>query len=111
MTTSHLVKSATLVALLAVAMVGSVWAQGGPGAGQRGMRFSQTNTPGWTLMTAEERTDHQTKMRAVTSYDECKQLQDAQHQAMQARATEKGITLNTPRQNSCDRMKARGWIK
>jgi TolA-binding protein len=111
MKTSDLIKSTTLAAVLAVAMAGPASAQGGPGAGQGGMRFSQTNTPGWTLMSAEERTAHQTKMRAVTSYDECKQLQEAQHQAMQARATEKGVTLNTPRQNSCERMKARGWIK
>jgi len=111
MTTSHLVKSMALAALFTVALASSAWAQGGPGAGQRGMRFSQTNTPGWTLMTAEERTAHQTKMRAVTSYDECKQLQDEQHQTMLARAKEKGVTLNTPKQNSCDRMKARGWIK
>jgi hypothetical protein len=81
------------------------------GAGQRAMRFSQTNTPGWTLMTTEERAALQSKMRAVKTYDECKLLQDEQHQAMQARAKEKGVTLNVPRQNSCDRMKARGWIK
>jgi len=109
MKTSHLVKSITLAALLAAALAAPALAQGG--AGQRGMRFSQTNTPGWTLMTAEERTAHQAKMRAVKTYDECKLLQDEQHQAMQARAKEKGVTLNVPRQNSCDRMKARGWIK
>ncbi len=111
MKTSNLLKSITLAALLGAALAGPVLAQNGPGAGQRGMRFSQTNTPGWTLMTAEERIAHQNKMRAVTSYDECKQLQAEQHQAMQERAKEKGVTLNTPRQNSCDRMKARGWIK
>ena len=84
----------------------------GPGAGgMRGMRFNQTNTPGWTLMTAEERTANQTKMLAVKTYDECKLVQAEQHAAMQARAKEKGVTLNVPRQNGCDRMKARGFIK
>lgn len=109
MKTSNLVKNITLAALLGVALASTALAQGGPG--QRAMRFSQANTPGWTLMTAEERTAHQTKMRALTTYDECKQLQTEQHQTMQTRATEKGVTLNVPRQNSCDRMKARGWIK
>ena len=109
MKTSNLVKNITLAALLGVALAGPVVAQNG--AGQRAMRFSQTNTPGWTLMTAEERTALQTKMRAVQTYDECKLLQAEHHQAMQARAKEKGVTLNVPRQNSCDRMKARGWIK
>ncbi len=109
MKTSHLVKGITLAALLASVIAAPALAQGA--SGQRGMRFSQTNTPGWTLMTAEERSTHQTKMRAVKTYDECKLLQDEQHQAMQARAKEKGVTFNVPQQNGCDRMKARGWIK
>ncbi len=91
----------------------------GPGAGQMGpnargmraMRFDQTNTPGWTLMTAEERTANQARMRAVKTYEECKSMQAEQHAAMQVRAKEKNVTLNAPRQNACDRMKARGFIK
>ncbi|TXT34007.1 MAG: hypothetical protein FD135_5375 [Comamonadaceae bacterium] len=86
--------------------------QMGPGAGgMRGMRFDKTNTPGWTLMTAEERTAIQNKMRTVKTYDECKTMQAEQHATMQTRAQEKGVTLNTPRQNSCDVMKARGFFK
>jgi len=129
MKTSTLLKSLTLTAALAAALSASVLAQtgpgpaagmgAGPGAGQmgpgaggmRGMRFDKTNTPGWALMTPEERTANQTKMRAVKTYNECKALQETQHQAMQARATEKGVTLMVPRQNACDRMKARGWIQ
>ncbi|MFZ4625454.1 MAG: hypothetical protein ACOYNF_14620 [Rhodoferax sp.] len=84
----------------------------GPGAGgMRGMQMNQNNTPGWTLMTAEERAAIQTKMRAVKTYDECKLVQTEHHAAMEARAKEKGVTLNTPRQNGCDKMKARGLIK
>ncbi len=75
------------------------------------MRLNQKNTPGWTLMTPEERTEMQTKMRAVKTYDECKQLQTEHHAAMEVRAKEKGVTLPEPRQNGCDRMKAKGWIK
>ncbi|MBP9905968.1 MAG: hypothetical protein KBF66_10440 [Rhodoferax sp.] len=121
-------KTIAIATTLAAALSTSVLAQSapaapgmgmGPGAGQmgpgggglRGMRFDKTNTPGWTLMTAEERTANQTKMRAVKSYDECKVVQAEQHAAMQARAKEKGVTLNAPRQNACDRMKARGFIK
>ena len=50
----------------------------GPGASQRGgrggkankggrqsMRFNQNNTPGWTLMSQQEQTDHRIKMRAT----------------------------------------------
>jgi hypothetical protein len=121
MKTSTLLKGLTLTAALTAALSASVLAQSapgpgagmgaGPGAGMRGMRFDNTNTPGWALMTAEERAAQQTQMRSVKTYEECSLLRDKQHQAMQERAKEKGVTLMVPRQNACDRMKARGWIK
>ena len=115
MKTSTLIKSISLATLLTAALSTSVLAQmgTGPGMGQgRGtMRFSQTNTPGWTLMTQQERADHMAKMRASKTFEECTQLQDAQHQLMQERAKEKGVTLNVPRQNGCNMMKARGFFK
>lgn len=128
MKTSISFKTLAIATTLVAVMSASVLAQSGPagapgmgmgmgpGAGQmgpgaRGMRFDKTNTPGWTLMTAEERTANQTKMRAVKTYDECKALQTEQHATMEARAKEKGITLNTPRKNACDVMKARGFIQ
>jgi len=108
-------KSITLIALLGAALAAPVLAQPGPGMGGMGggggMRFNQNNTPGWSLMTPEERTEHQTKMRAVKTYDECKALQTEQHAAMEIRAKEQGVTLPVPRQNGCDRMKAKGFIK
>jgi len=91
----------------------------GPGAGGMGpgggkaMRFNfdKNNTPGWALMSAEERTAHSSKMRNAKTYDECKSLQTEHHQAMEVRAKEKGVTLPAPRDNGCDRMKARGFFK
>ena len=84
----------------------------GMGRGQgRGFAFSNSNTRGWSLMTAEERTAHRNKMLSVKSYDECKAIQEEQHKAMSERAKEQGKTLPTPRQNGCDRMKARGFFK
>ena len=86
--------------------------RGGPGArGGRGMRFNQNNTAGWSLMTPEERTTQQTKMRAVKTYDECKTIQGEHRTVMEARAKERGVTLPMPPQNGCDRMKARGFIQ
>lgn len=138
MRTSTAFKSITLAALLGAALTTTVMAQpgpgmgggmgmgggpgmqnGGPGAGQmgpagrgmRGMRFDQNNTRGWTLMTQEERTAMQIKMRAVKTYDECKVVQGDQRKVMESRAKEKGVTLPVPRQNACDNMKARGLIK
>ena len=94
---------------------GSGMGAGLRGAGQsnRAARFSwsNSNTTGWALMTPEERTANQNKMRTVTTYDECKTLLEANHKIMEARAKEKGVQLPTPRQNGCTVMKARGFIK
>lgn len=119
MKTTTLLKSISLVALLGAALAAPVQAQPGPGMGG-GMGMGMQNggpgagrmggMGGAALMTAEERTAMQVKMRAVKTYDECKLLQSEQHKAMQARAKEKGITLPEPRQNRCDMMKARGLI-
>lgn len=84
----------------------------GPGAGgMRGMGFNQANSGIWSLMTPEERIANQSKMRAVKTFDECKLLQTEHRTLMETRAKEKGLTLPTPRQNGCDNMKTRGFIK
>lgn len=101
-----------LIALLGAAVSASAMAQPGPGMrGGRGMAFNQDNTPGWMMMTPEERTAHREKMLSLKTYEECKAFQ-AEHRAlMETRAKEKGTTLPGLRQNGCDRMKARGMIK
>lgn len=83
----------------------------GPGGGGRGMMFNQNNTRGWTLMTPEERTAFQIKMREVKTYDECKVVQADHYKVLESRAKDKGVTLQGPRQNGCDMLKARGLIK
>ncbi len=114
-----------LIAMLGASLALPVYAQpgpgGGPGAGvgpgpgpaakRPRFRFNQDNTYGWALMSAEERTAHRTKMLSAKTYDACKAAQDEQHALMEARAKEKGKTLPAPRQNACDRMKARGLLK
>lgn len=87
--------------------------ESGPGQNSKAAHFgwSRSNTTGWALMTAEERTANQAKMRAVTTYDECKTLLEENHKMMEARAKEKGVKLPKPRQNGCEVMKTRGFIK
>ena len=84
----------------------------GAGAGGRGhgMRFNQNNMTGWSLMTAEERSAQQAKMRSAGSLAECQSIQAEHRSVMEARAKEKGITLPTPRQNGCQRMASRGFF-
>jgi len=129
MKTSSLLKSITVATFLGAALSAVVLAQMGPGPGagrsmgagpgqmsgpKSGMpgkgaaQMGQTNTPGWSLMTPEERTATQSRMREVKTYEECVQVQDEHRTQMTTRAAEKGITLNTPQQNYCDVAKARG---
>jgi hypothetical protein len=74
-------------------------------------QFNQDNTPGWSLMTPEERTAHRDKMMAAKTYEECKAAQEEHHKQMEARAKEKGQALRGSRQNACERMQARGFYK
>lgn len=97
--------------LLAAAVLAATLGAVSVEAGQGRYRFQQDNTPGWTLMTPAERTEFQTKMRAAKTYDECKAIQAEHHAVMEARAKEKGVTLPAPRNNACEQMKARGFIK
>ena len=96
----------------------------GPGASQRGgrggkankggrqsMRFNQNTTPGWTLMSQQEQTDHRIKMRATKTFDECTALQGEHRAVMESRAKEKGVQLQAPRKNVCEAWKAQGVIK
>jgi Spy/CpxP family protein refolding chaperone len=85
----------------------------GMGPGGRGMRFdfNKDNTPGWSLMTPEERAAHREKMLAAKTPEECKAIQEEHHKQMEARAKEKGQTLRGPRQNACDRMRSGGYYK
>ncbi len=129
MKTTMNIKTITLATLLAVALAIPVLAEAGPGMGGgmgmqnagngmgqgmrggRGMRFNQNNMAGWSLMTPEERTSQQTKMRNAGSLAECQTLQAEHRSVMEARAKEKGMTLPTPRQNGCLRMQSMGFFK
>lgn len=72
---------------------------------------SQQNTYGWQLMTADERTEHQVKLRGFTEYAACKEYVDDHHSKMEQRAKEKGITTPFVKRNPCDVLKARGIVK
>ncbi len=84
---------------------------GGPGGKGPGWRFNSGNTAGWSLMTAQERTEHRDKMLGLKSYEECKAYQDSHHKLMAERAKEKGRPVPAvPRQNMCDRLKGAGRL-
>ncbi len=72
----------------------------GPGAGA--MRWGADVTPGWALMTEQERREHQERMRTMTTYEACKAYQAQHHEQMAARAKERGAgPLPQPRRDPC----------
>jgi hypothetical protein len=64
----------------------------GPRAGA-GPRFDDTTTPGWSMMNAQERSEHQAKMRSFKSYEECNAYMVQHHRLMADRAKEQGTAL------------------
>ncbi len=76
----------------------------GPGGGAA--RWGSDATPGWTLMTPQERQAHGKRMRAMTTYAECRAYQDKHHAEMAARAKRLGGTpLSQPRRDACGGLK------
>jgi len=105
-----------LAALAAAMFVTASLAQpapgmGGPGGGWKGWAWDSETVPGWKLMTPEERTEHQNKMRSMQSYEQCEAYHKEHRQLMEQRAKDKGLTMATPRKDPCDMMKARGIFK
>lgn len=61
----------------------------GGGMGGGGMMANQNAVRGVQLMTPEERTAQQVKMRAVKTYDECKVVQTSHRTVIETRAKER----------------------
>lgn len=85
----------------------------GPGMGPRGrmMSFDKSNTPGWLLMTLEERAAHRERMRSIQTVAECKAYHDEHRTQMDARAKEMGQTARPFRGDPCAMMQKRGIIR
>ena len=78
----------------------------GPGNGHGAMRWGSDVTPGWALMTPQERNEHRDRMQAMKTYEECKTYQDQHHEQMAARAKERGgQALAQPRRDACSGLK------
>lgn len=104
MKTMHWLLMASWVTLLA----GPVLAQAGPDAGRGGMaKAGSRYTPGWSLMSLEERKEHRERVRFIKSYAECESYLAQQHDKMAARAREKGgKPLAQPRRDACKGLKS-----
>ncbi len=73
----------------------------GPGA-----RAGADVTPGWALMTAAERSEHMTRMGAMTTQEQCTAYVLKHHEDMAARAKDQGAKLPAqPRRDPCAGLK------
>ena len=93
--------------LLAAALAGfavAANAQPGPGYGpgrggpmggpmMGGPRVGADVTPGWAMMTPDERREHQEKMRGFKDQQACQAYMEDFHKKMQERAKQQGKTL------------------
>ena len=102
----------TVLAQAASAPGPGMGGMGGMGQGMGGMQGRQAAaraggdfTPGWAMMTREERNEHRNQMRSMKTYDECRAYIDKHHEQMAARAKEKGQTLSGPRRDGCAGLK------
>ncbi len=77
----------------------------GPGRGAMGPRFGAGITPGWSLMTPEERNAHRATMQGMKSADECRAYVQKHHEEMAQRAKERGQALPGPRRDVCAGLK------
>jgi hypothetical protein len=67
-----------------------------------GWRAGPNNTPGWSMMTPEERAAHQQRMQGMTSRADCTAYMNQQHQQMMGRATQRGASAPAqPRRDMC----------
>ncbi len=118
-----------LLACASLLLAGSALAQPGPGMGggmgggmgqgmgpgpcmkgdvaagpNCGWRMNRKNTPGYGLMTPEERAAHQQKMRSFTNREECQAYVAEHHAEMAKKAQAKGMNLPSPRGGACNRL-------
>lgn len=102
---THLVAAALLAwASMAAAQPGTGPMMGGGGMGMHGIHMGPDNTMGWGMMTREERAEHQKKMAAMKTPEECTAYMAEHRQQMEARAKAKGMTLHAPRHDACAMM-------
>jgi hypothetical protein len=96
--------------LLAAVLVFPAFAQQDGAPCCKGMHSGPDNTPGWSMMSPQERKDHHAKMEGFKSGDECKAYMAEHHAQMSQRAKERGKKMHEPRHSMCEPMK-RGSAK
>lgn len=96
---------AAMVVVLATACVGP---RGMPMGGA--MHMSADNTPGWAMMTPQERDEHHKKMMSAKTPTDCKAHMEEHQKLMAERAKTRGMAMNMPPQEMCGMLMQHGMI-
>jgi hypothetical protein len=105
----------SLCAATMAACTATAWAAAPPGAGDdkgdrskeperamQGSRVGADQTPGWNMMTPQERQQLQQELQAAKTPEECRQVMDKQRRTMAERAKERNVPAPTePRRDVC----------
>ncbi|MDD3327197.1 MAG: hypothetical protein PHW25_08960 [Zoogloea sp.] len=78
--------------------------QADPARPNCGWRMNRRNSPGYGLMSPDERAAHQSRLRGMQSREECLAYLQDHHAQMGERAKAQGKTLPAPRMRLCDRL-------
>lgn len=78
--------------------------QADPAQPNCGWRMNRRNSPGYGLMSPDERAAHQSRLRSMQSREECLAYLQDHHAQMGERAKAQGKTLPAPRMRLCDRL-------
>ncbi|HEY6510481.1 MAG TPA: hypothetical protein VI032_00795 [Burkholderiaceae bacterium] len=79
---------------------------GGMGGGGMHRCAGADNTYGWSMMTPQEREEHQKKMFDLKSPGECKAYMDQHHRQMADRARQRGSAMpGQPPRDMCEGLK------
>lgn len=80
----------------------------GCGGGGPHARWGKDFTPGWPMMTPEERQAHRERLASFKTYEDCKAYVQQHHDEMAARAKERGRPVPAaPRRDACAPLKAK----
>ena len=86
----------TTLAAFAIAFNVAAQPQGsgpGGGPGMQGGCCNANTTPGWAMMTPEERTAHRDRVMGSKDYAGCSAYMQGHYKAMEQRAKERGTTM------------------
>jgi hypothetical protein len=73
--------------------------------------FGPDNTPGWGMMSRDERAAHHKKMQGMKNMDECRAYHDQHMKEMQSRMHSRGGKMDMPKMDGCEMMHKQGHFK